>query len=115
MNVALLERGQFYPSSPGAPSTPPHSGHPGHATNYSTPSVHSSESIPALPALQPVGSKPAQTMIRMTERNPHHQQQLGHDADDEDDDDVPLGRFQHAHNRFTVKSDGNMRYCQKCK
>ncbi|KAF9386358.1 Palmitoyltransferase zdhhc20 [Podila verticillata] len=114
VNVALLERGQFYPSSPG-PSTPPHNGRPGHATNYSTPSVHSGESIPAPPALQPVGSKPAQTMIRMTERSSHHQQQLGHDADDEDDDDVPLGRFRHAHNRFTVKSDGKMRYCQKCK
>ncbi|KAG0336275.1 palmitoyltransferase for Vac8p [Podila horticola] len=57
-------------------------------------------------------------MIRMTERSPHHQQPLrqqGHDADDEeDDDDVPLGRFRLAHSRFTVKSDGKMRYCQKC-
>ncbi|KAG0351436.1 palmitoyltransferase for Vac8p [Podila minutissima] len=55
----------------------------------------------------------------MTERSPHHQQpqhQQGHNADDEeDDDDVPLGRFRHAHSRFTVKSDGKMRYCQKCK
>ncbi|KAG0084508.1 hypothetical protein BGZ93_000470 [Podila epicladia] len=58
-------------------------------------------------------------MIRMTERSLHHQQaqhQQGHDADNEDDDDdVPLGRFRHAHSRFTVKSDGKMRYCQKCK
>ncbi|KAG0027945.1 hypothetical protein BGZ81_005148 [Podila clonocystis] len=67
-------------------------------------------------------AKPADTAPRVSIRAKqyHHRQRFsqvdqGHDVDDEDDDDVPLGRFRHAHSRFTVKSDGKMRYCQKCK
>ncbi|KAF9430580.1 palmitoyltransferase for Vac8p [Podila epigama] len=143
VNVALLERGQFFTPSPSEPVSPiqqngrrhANGNGGGHRVHYSTPSIQSTESVPAIPALQPVGGKPAPPMIPMKERHPRHDQQhypqdhhqeqhrqkhqrLEGDEtdDDEDDDNLSQGRPIQTplHTRLTVKSDGKERYCQKC-